>query len=103
MDIKQKIAEAEAYQKHGLYSEALGLFEELLKSKSGLNAALENKPQKKSPISKVNLKAWIRMTPRSPPKTLPCCAKPGMTVARISTKSSAAPMYTGNSDCTRKL
>jgi len=48
MDIKQKIAEAEAYQKHGLYAEALGLFEELLKSKSGLNAALENKLQKKS-------------------------------------------------------
>jgi len=47
MDIKQKIAEAEAYQKHGLYAEALGLFEELLKSKSGLNAALENKLKKK--------------------------------------------------------
>ncbi len=43
MNIKQKIAEAEAYQKHGLYSEALGLFEDLLKSKSGLNAAAQNK------------------------------------------------------------
>jgi type II secretory ATPase GspE/PulE/Tfp pilus assembly ATPase PilB-like protein len=47
MNIKQKISEAEAYQKHGLYSEALGLFEELLKSKDGLNAALQNKLKKK--------------------------------------------------------
>jgi type II secretory ATPase GspE/PulE/Tfp pilus assembly ATPase PilB-like protein len=46
MNIKQKIAEAEAYQKHGLYSEALGLFEELLKSKSGLNATEQNKLKK---------------------------------------------------------
>mgnify|MGYP001826794031 CR=1 FL=1 len=46
MNIKQKIAEAEAYQKHGLYSEALGLFEELLKNESGLNAAVQNKIEK---------------------------------------------------------
>ena len=46
MDIKQKISEAEAYQKHGLYTEALGLFEELLKNKSGLNAAIQNKLEK---------------------------------------------------------
>ena len=30
MDIEKKIAEAEAYQKHGLFSEALVLFEDLL-------------------------------------------------------------------------
>ena len=46
MNIKKKIAEAEAYQKHGLYSEALGLFEELLKSKSSLNATVQNKLKK---------------------------------------------------------
>lgn len=42
MDIGKKIAEAEAYKKHGLYSEALVLFEELLKKKEGLTAAIQN-------------------------------------------------------------
>jgi type II secretory ATPase GspE/PulE/Tfp pilus assembly ATPase PilB-like protein len=43
MDIKKKIAEAEAYKKHGLNSEALVLLEELLKKKDGLTAAIQKK------------------------------------------------------------
>jgi len=46
MSIEEKIAEAEAYQKHGLYSEALDLFEGLLENDSGLNATLQNKIEK---------------------------------------------------------
>ena len=46
MDIEKKIAEAEAYKKHGLFHEALGLFEELLKSDAGLTAAVQNKLKK---------------------------------------------------------
>ncbi len=46
MDIKKKLAEAEAYKKHGLYSEALVLFEELVERNDGLNATVQNKLEK---------------------------------------------------------